>query len=101
MRDDLARQGKPDGIELGAHRGLHVLACASIGGKERFHLLTQLRIIAASLVEQASAVFRIALRGAMEQLLDLRPAFRSQVVPTCFAFRGEALLPPSSSRAAR
>ncbi len=40
--------------------------------------MPQLGIIVASLVEQADAIFRLALCGTVEQRLDLCPAFRSQ-----------------------
>jgi hypothetical protein len=42
--------------------------------------------IYASLVQQADALIGLALRGAMEQLFNLRPAFRIQVAPIPFAF---------------
>jgi hypothetical protein len=78
MRDGLTRQGKADGIELGAHRGLQVISCAGIARKQILYFLSQPRIIAANLIEQKGTLFRIALHGAMEQLFNLRPAFRSQ-----------------------
>lgn len=82
MRDDLARQGKPYGSEFCAHGRLHLTAGSSVAGKQHLHFLPQLRIIAASLIQQPDALLGFALRGAMEQLFDLRPAFRIQLAPT-------------------
>src|SRR5207249_4094440 len=96
MRDGLACQWKPNGIDPKAHRSLQVILRASLAGKQRLHFSTQLRVAATRLVQQAGARLRLTLQRPMEQLLDLGPAFRSQGAPTRFAFRGEATLPPAS-----
>jgi hypothetical protein len=65
---------------------LYVIACSAIAGKQLFYFSPQLGIIAASLIQQADALLGLALRSAMEQILDLRPAFRGQVAPIRSAF---------------
>src|SRR5260370_12944847 len=72
-----------------------------IAGKQCFYFPPQLRIAAASFAKKFGAVFWGALRSAMEQLLDLRPASRSQIAAMHLAFPGEARLPPSASRGGR
>src|SRR6266446_6731020 len=64
--------------ELGAHGGVEVLSGSAVGRKELFHFAAQISVVAASLIQQRRPLFDIALGSAMEQLLDLRPAFRSK-----------------------
>jgi hypothetical protein len=59
------------------HPSLHGIAGVLVAGKQRFYFLPQRRIVSTTLVHQGGAVFRGALGRAMEQLLDLSPAFRS------------------------
>src|SRR5438477_9069715 len=99
MRNRLAHERKSEYVELRLHSGLHVVGCRFIVDKQPLYFSPQLGIIAAGLVQQSRAFFRVALRGAMEQFLDLRPSFWSQGAPTRLAFDGEARLPPSSSHA--
>jgi len=101
MRNGFARQGESDVLHSPAHGGLHGIAGVPFAREQGFYFTPQFRITDASSLEDAGAVFRGALRRAMEQLLDLRPAFGSQLAPIRFAFLGEARLPPSSNRAGR
>jgi len=88
MRDRLARQRKPDGMDLQVYRRLQVILGAYAAGEQRFYLSTQLRITPAGLIQEAQAFVGFALDGAMEQFLDLRPALRTQGAPTRFASGG-------------
>src|SRR5258708_15063864 len=74
MRNGLARQREPDGFQTPEHGSLHGIASVLIIGKQGLYFPTQLRVPATGFVEQGSAVFRGAFRGAMKQFLDLRPA---------------------------
>jgi len=42
---------------------------------------TQLWVVAAALIQQSSSLFWAARHSAVEQVLDLRPAFRSHAAP--------------------
>jgi len=97
VRDRLTHQRETDGIDRPTHRRPEMLARTALAGEERFHLPAQLGIAARGFVKQARALPRVALRSAMEQLLDFRPAFRSHEPPIHSAFRDKATPPPSSN----
>jgi hypothetical protein len=55
--------------------------------KQCFYFTSQFRICAANLVQQSGAPGGVAFDDAMKQILNLRPALRSQSTPTDFASR--------------
>src|SRR6516165_6194082 len=79
---------------------MHVVAGTFFAGEQSFDYPAQLPIAFTGLIQQAGALFWIAVGGAMEQLLNLRPAFGCQEAPTQSAFPGAARLPPISNRGA-
>ena len=99
MRNRLAHERISEYADLRLHSGLHVLGCGFIVDKQRLYFSPQLGIIAAGIIQQSGALFRVALGGAMEQFLDLHPSFWTQGAPTRLPSDGEARLPPSSSHA--
>jgi len=96
-RDRFALQGKLGGTNHLTHRCSYLIPSASRAGKQRLHLAPQLRISTTGIFQQAGALVRLALDGAMEQLFDLCPTFGSQAVPI-LAFRCAATNPPFLSR---
>ena len=56
---------------------MNVSPGTSVGGKQGFHLLAQLRIMATRVIQQGSALLRIAVGSAVKQFFDLRPTLRS------------------------
>src|SRR5258706_9968670 len=101
VRNRFASQRKDQILKLSAHAGFYGDRGLPIASQQSIHLSSQYGVVRAGVVEQRRANGRIAIRSAMKKLLNLRPTFRSQVVPTRPRFRAAATPLPSSSRDAR